>query len=387
VSPWAGIWIAEDIELIIQGVQSGSWVDTTLGAVSAGLDALAFVSDPIGGLLQYGIAWLIDHVKQLSQPLDWLAGDPGAIAGHAQTWRNVAGSLATEAEALARSVRWDVSEWTGVAGDAYRTHADHRAQSLRTLGRASEAMALMVEAAGVIIGTVRVMVRDAIATVVSRLIVYAGELIASVGTAAPLVVEQVSTLCASWAARIARWLKSLIASLRNLGASMSRLERNIDHVKGTTAGRPAEGPSSAPGGGERPDAPGESPDRPTDPELEAARVHALGMDTATGKFRPGEAETAVRIEDERGVTLKRASHGSSADWVDDAGRSYDAVGNFPPQYFDQQWPQFQFQIERHLDKADLVPVDVSKFTPDQVARIEQFIADRNLAPRVFILGK
>ena len=61
--------------------------------VSAGLDALALVSDPVGALLQYGIAWLIAHVKPLSEALDWLAGDPAQITAHAQTWRNVAVSL------------------------------------------------------------------------------------------------------------------------------------------------------------------------------------------------------------------------------------------------------------------------------------------------------
>lgn len=65
--PWAGVWIAEDIETILAGIKNGSWIDTTLGAVSAGLDALAFISDPIGSLLQYGVAWIIEHVKPLSE--------------------------------------------------------------------------------------------------------------------------------------------------------------------------------------------------------------------------------------------------------------------------------------------------------------------------------
>lgn len=39
-SAWAGVWIAEDIESIVQGVRSGSWIDGTLGAVGAGLDVL-----------------------------------------------------------------------------------------------------------------------------------------------------------------------------------------------------------------------------------------------------------------------------------------------------------------------------------------------------------
>jgi hypothetical protein len=72
------------------------------------------------------------------------------------------------------------------------------------------------------------MVRDAVATVVSRLAVYAAELVGTVGLATPLVVEQVSTLCASWAARIARWLRALIDSLRRLMHESVRLGDLID---------------------------------------------------------------------------------------------------------------------------------------------------------------
>ena len=214
--------------------------------VSAGLDALALVVDPIGGLLQYGIAWLIEHVKPLSEALDWLAGDPAAIAAHAQTWRNVAGSLWTEADALIRAARWDLTEWTGAAGDAYRTFAGHRAQALDALGHASDGMALITEGVGTLIGTVRLMVRDAIATVVSRLTVYAGELLATAGLAAPAVVGQVSALCASRAGKIARWLRGLIASIRRIGEAALRLGRDVDGINGTTPGRP-EGGGPSPG--------------------------------------------------------------------------------------------------------------------------------------------
>jgi uncharacterized protein YukE len=236
---WSGVWIAEDIELIAQGVRNGSWIDGSLGVVGAGLDALAIISDPVGALLQYGVAWIIEHVKPLSEALDWLAGDPGQIAGHAQTWRNVASSLRAEADGLARSVRFDVAEWQGAASDAYRTWAGQRDQSLQALAQASDTLALITEGAGMLIGTVRVMVRDAVATVVSRLIVYAGELIASFGLATPLVVEQVSTLCASWAAKISRWLKDLISSLRNLGEAIRLLGRHIGDLKDALRGRHA----------------------------------------------------------------------------------------------------------------------------------------------------
>ena len=119
----------------------------------------------------------------------------------------------------------------------------------------------------------------------------------------------------------------------------------------------------------------------------AQRLHELGFDPAVGRFRPSEAETALRIENERGVTLRRAPAGSSADWLDESGKTYDAVGNFAARYFPRQWPQLRYQIVRHLSKAELVPVDVSKFAPRQVAQVEQFIADRGLAPRVFLVGQ
>jgi hypothetical protein len=119
---------------------------------------------------------------------------------------------------------------------------------------------------------------------------------------------------------------------------------------------------------------------------ERERVWALGLDSATGRFRPNEAETAVLIERALGVRLTRAPKWSRADWFDQHGVSYDAVGPFAAGRFDQQWRRFSEQILLHLRKAEIVPVDVSLFTPPQVHTVELFIANRLLAPRVFTLG-
>jgi len=231
VEPWAGVWIAEDIETLCRGVKDGSWIEGTLGAVSVGLDALAFVSDPIGSLLQYGVAWILEHVKPLSEALDWLAGDPGQIAAHAQTWRNVAGALHGRAADLEQAVRWDVSEWTGSAADAYRDGVGQQKAAVGGMARGAETLATITEAAGMLVAGVRMMVRDAIAVLVSRLIVYAAEEVASFGIATPLVVEQVATLCASWAARIGRWLKDLIGSLSKLRGMAGKVGELIEKLK------------------------------------------------------------------------------------------------------------------------------------------------------------
>lgn len=229
--PWAGVWIAEDIQLLTQGIRNGSWIDGTLGGVSAALDGLALVSDPVGVLLQYGVAWLIEHVRPLSEALDWLAGDPAQIAANAQTWRNVAADLRGQAAELNGAVSADLVAWTGAASDEYRAWSQQQQHAIGGLADAAETMAVATESAGFLIAGVRLLVRDAIATVVSRLIVYAIEELASLGFATPLVVEQVATLVASWAARIARWLRGLMQSLRNLLPIVRRGGELIDELK------------------------------------------------------------------------------------------------------------------------------------------------------------
>ncbi|MET7336753.1 hypothetical protein [Nonomuraea sp. NPDC005650] len=117
--------------------------------------------------------------------------------------------------------------------------------------------------------------------------------------------------------------------------------------------------------------------------MELIRRRALGLDQATATFRRSEMETALRIESERGVQLTRST-GTSEDWFDQYRRSYDAVGNFGAQFFERQWPALQDQIRSHLSKARFVPVDVSQFTPAQIAEVKAFIEP--LGPNVFIVG-
>ncbi|MEU5668918.1 WXG100 family type VII secretion target [Micromonospora sp. NPDC047753] len=302
-SAWAGVWICEDIELIAQGVRTGSWIDGSLGVVSAGLDALALVSDPVGALLQYGVAWLIEHVKPLSEALDWLAGDPAQITAHAQTWRNVAGSLRDDAAELARAVRTDVAGWGGSAGPAYRAWTAEQQQAITGLAQGADTMAAITEGAAGLVAAVRLLVRDAIAACVSRIIVYAGELLITGGLAAPLVVEQVTTLVASWGARIARLLRGLLASLRRLIPEMRRLGDLIEKLK-QSLGRLTKQPPEP----QRPDGPEPTkiPGDPTGPDFTMAEIdsrkiaaYAMNPDHPVGghKYRVINSATGLGPDD------------------------------------------------------------------------------------------
>ncbi|MEV0810463.1 DUF6883 domain-containing protein [Micromonospora sp. NPDC050200] len=302
-SPWAGVWIAEDIQLIGEGVRQGSWIDSSLGVVGFSLDGLALVSDPVGSLLQYGISWIIEHVRPLTEALDWLAGDPAEIAANARTWRNVATSLRDEAEGLGRAVRLDAGDWGGGAGPAYRSWAGEQQQAVGALGAAAETMALVTEGTGFLVAAVRLMVRDAIATCVSRLIVYAAEEVASLGFATPLVLEQVSTTVAAWAAKIATWLRGLLNSLRRLIPEMRRLSELIDKLKQLLNRLRREGsPSGTPREPEQPRVPLEpgTPDF-SDTEIDPRKITSYAMNPehprGKDKYRVINSVTGLDVGD------------------------------------------------------------------------------------------
>ncbi|MGC5663741.1 WXG100 family type VII secretion target [Micromonospora sp. WMMD723] len=309
-SAWAGIWICEDIELIAQGVRTGSWIDGSLGVVSAGLDALALVSDPVGALLQYGIAWLIEHVRPLSEALDWLAGDPAQITAHAQTWRNVAAALRRDAAELTQAVRTEVTGWGGSAGSAYRAWATEQHRAITGLAEGADTLATATEAAAGLVAAVRLLVRDAIAACVSRLIVYAGELLATGGLATPWVVEQVTTLVGSWAARIARLLRGLLASLRRLLPELRRLGDLIDALK-QALGRLRDGGSR----NKEPLPTEKGPPRPEhghgpafDPGSQKGSLGSAfraGVEDPRGLFDPKERDIADRIAEQGNMVHPR----------------------------------------------------------------------------------
>jgi hypothetical protein len=155
------------------------------------------------------------------------------------------------------------------------------------------------------------MVRDAVATVVSRLIVYAGELIASFGLGTPLVVEQVSTLCASWAAKISRWLKDLIASIRNLMRESDKLARLIELL----GGKPGHG--SKPEGGEP--RKGSDPENPTEPTTRPGQPQA--PDFTDAEVDPGKiAGYAMNPDHPVGRNKYRVIHSATGLDAGDAAR-------------------------------------------------------------------
>ena len=225
---YSGVGIAESIADLVHGVESGSWIEGTIGGVGTSLEALGTLVDPLGSVASWGVAWLIEHVGPLSSALEWLAGDPDQIAAYALTWRNVAGHAQAQASGLREAVWHDVPDWAGPSAEAYRDHAVAALGALLGLGQAANGIGTLVEGAGLLVSLVREMVRDLIADFVAvlavRLPLWLAQEGLTFGLATPVVVAQVSALAAKWAARISRLLRALVESLRRLLPIVRRLD-------------------------------------------------------------------------------------------------------------------------------------------------------------------
>ncbi|CCH29356.1 hypothetical protein [Saccharothrix espanaensis] len=63
------------------------------------------------------------------------------------------------------------------------------------------------------------------------------------------------------------------------------------------------------------------------------------------------------------------------DWIDTNGRLWDAM-RMKSSFFDSEWAwgNIQNSITKHLNKAHLIPIDVSDLTSAQLATLTQYVA-------------
>jgi hypothetical protein len=291
---FSGIFLAEDIDSLMSSFSGGGWIEPTIGGIAAGLDALAFVTDPLGQLVAWGVGWLIEHLKPLSDALDALAGDPDQIAAYAQTWKNVAGALDGARTTLEDGVKGQITEWVGSAADSYRGMSREHADTLAALTKANNALAEITAGAGLLVATVRMLVRDLIADFVSVLAVRLWEWLAeeglTLGLGTPWVIAQVTTLAGKWVGRIAHLLEGLATSLRRLSPLIRKLGRIIEDLKALlrklTGRRTPEGPNVS-----------------RDTHLYHSDADPLRKHGSARETHPAEWDAAMREAEEAGVEV------------------------------------------------------------------------------------
>lgn len=232
-STLSGAGVFDDIEQLSEAIDNKSWVSGALAGVALGVDTVAYVSDPLATLMAWGIGWVFDHIQPFKDWLLQLAGDADQLRANGQTWKNVAATLKAAADNIERDVRSSFPDgsFTGSTATAYFAASGATTKGIAMTGALSGAVGTAYDVCAVIIQFVHDFVRDAISQVVASILSYAVELVASFGTAFPLVMEQISTKVASLMSGVSKRISALKDSLSNLGTKLTNADQLLKSLK------------------------------------------------------------------------------------------------------------------------------------------------------------
>ena len=232
-STLSGAGVFDDIEQLSEAIDNKSWVSGALAGVALGVDSVAYVSDPLATLMAWGIGWVFDHIQPFKDWLLQLAGDADQLRANGQTWKNVAATLKAAADNIERDVRSSFPDgsFTGSTATAYFAASGATTKGIAMTGALSGAVGTAYDVCAVIIQFVHDFVRDAISQVVASILSYAVELVASFGTAFPLVMEQISTKVASLMSGVSKRISALKESLSNLGTKLTNADQLLKSLK------------------------------------------------------------------------------------------------------------------------------------------------------------
>lgn len=232
-STLSGAGVFDDIQQLSEAIDNKSWVSGALAGVALGVDTIAYVSDPLGTLMAWGIGWVFDHIQPFKDWLLQLAGDADQLRANGQTWKNVSATLKAAADNIEKDVRSSFPEgsFTGSTATAYFAASGATTKGIAMTGALSGAVGTAYDVCAVIIQFVHDFVRDAISQVVGSILSYAAELVASFGTAFPLVMEQISTKVASLMGSVSKRVTALKESLSNLGTKLTNADQLLKSLK------------------------------------------------------------------------------------------------------------------------------------------------------------
>ena len=206
------------------------WLDAALSGVAVGFDVVATVSDPLGSLLAAGIGWIIDHLQPIKGWFDDLTGNPEEVIAFAGTWLNVSYSLGVARFDLERDADTKMGDMTGPGVRAYRSQVSEEIAKLDLLRSASQGVSMGLEAAGMIVGFVHGLIRDALSTIAGAILSYVAELVFTLGAATPLVIHQASTRVSALAAEIGPKITGLKNSVTDLDSLLSALRDILNDI-------------------------------------------------------------------------------------------------------------------------------------------------------------
>lgn len=225
---YEGAGIFESACGLVDGMVHRDWLGAGGNLLATGLSLIGAIMDPLQAIFAAGVGWLMEHVSFLREPLDKLMGDPHAIDGHAQSWRNIEQRIYDAVDFFVDEVKKTTSTWAAESAEAYRRRARDHAQSVQALGKIADGMSKATTIVGAMVGVMRNTLRDIVAEVVGACISKAIQAVTVV--LIPKVVAEVAILVSKTSAKILNLLKRLFAAIKEMGLVTRQMGHLLEEI-------------------------------------------------------------------------------------------------------------------------------------------------------------
>ncbi|WP_426243233.1 hypothetical protein [Nocardioides sp. LHG3406-4] len=191
----------------------GDWIEGSINGVSAALDVVGMILNPLGGLCSMAINWLIEHCGPIQDWLDQLLGDPGVIKASSQTWDNIGHHMAGIGPEYRDLVSQDTGDFTGLAIDAYRGASQGMAATFDALSKVAGGVAGGITVAGGLLAGVRDFITGLFSDLVGQVAGAIAESVLSAGVLAPHALGGLIAKAKSVVERCRKFMEALATSL------------------------------------------------------------------------------------------------------------------------------------------------------------------------------
>lgn len=206
----------------------GDWIEGSINGVSAALDVVGAILNPLGTACSMVINWIMEHCGPLQDWLDELLGDPGVIEAGAQTWKNIADHLGEIGPDFRHLVASDTAGFTGLSIDAYRGASDVTAHIFDAMSKIGHGVSVGVEVAGGLLAGVRDFIQGLFSDLVGKAIGAVAQSALTLGLAAPAALTSLANTARQVVERCRKFMQALATSLDKMAGLLGKISPALE---------------------------------------------------------------------------------------------------------------------------------------------------------------
>ena len=206
----------------------GDWIEGTINGVSAAIDVVGMILNPLGSVCSMVINWIMEHCGPLQDWLDELLGDPGVITASSETWNNIGNHLGGIGPEYRNLISSDTAGFSGLAIDAYRNLGNGMSDVFEALSKVSYGVSGGITVAGGLLAGVRDFIQGLFSDIVGQAAGALAQSVLTLGVGAPSALSGLIAKAKSIVERCQKFMRALATSLDKMATLLREISPALE---------------------------------------------------------------------------------------------------------------------------------------------------------------